>query len=137
MTDNARKAMEIGEIFMEQYMNDTTANWSASEECAMFCWDIIVKAKNEKISVREAMDKYAYEIINIINGTNDTLDLYLLDRLCNVGEINRGFIAGEILGCVDSDYFDAIEKIWEEDMSYGYFQELCEDVKNRKILVFG
>ena len=121
------KAMEVGCLFWEKYQDDQrTHEWNASEECCLFCRTIIEKANENGLSINNILDEYAEELIGKINDIETALLCHMWDELC------KGFLAGEILGMPTKENLKKVqraEKLWEDVDTYGYYQEVLEEVK--------
>lgn len=99
--------------------------WSASEECATVASLVCHMVKVLNISPEKA--------------TNSVVKFITEHEFREVeehawDEFARGFIAGQILGLPTEENLKLLEKaedLWDADYSgkYGYFQEVCEEVK--------
>lgn len=117
--------MEIGVLFDSKYKNDERTDWNASEGCAEFCRYIIEEAAATEYPIRDVFLRSAEYYIGVINNYGVDIKNYDWDEYC------KGFLAGEILGMPTEENMELVnkaEKLWE-DTSYGYYQEVLEEVK--------
>lgn len=121
-----KKAMEVGYLFWNRYDKDyRTHEWKCSEECCLFCKTIIERSEENKCSIETAFNEYAEELINEINNIETELPCHMWDYLC------KGFLAGEILGMPTEENLKKVkkaEKLWEDVDTYGYYQEVLNEV---------
>lgn len=121
-----KKSMEVGYLFWNKYKNDERVyEWNATVECSDFCENIIRSSNNTGKSISEIFFDTSEQIIETIN--NKTMEIidHDWDEYC------KGFLAGEILGMPTDENMKLVaeaEKLWE-DPSYGYYQEVLEEVK--------
>lgn len=127
MNSTFKQAMEVGYLFWNRYGKDErTYEWKCSEECCMFCETILERAKENKISIENAFNEYAEELIDKIEKIETELPCHMWDDLC------KGFLAGEILGEPTEENLKKVkkaEKLWEDVDTYGYYQEVLNEVK--------
>lgn len=120
-----KKSMEIGALFDSKYKNDERTDWNASEGCAEFCRYIIEEAAATNQPVKDVFDQSGEHFIEIINNNRSDIKSHDWDEYC------KGFLSGEILGMPTKENMKLVneaEKLWE-DTSYGYYQEVLEEVK--------
>lgn len=120
-----KKSMEIGVLFDSKYKNDERTDWNASEGCAEFCRYIIEEAAATEYPIRDVFLRSAEYYIGVINNYGVDIKDHDWDEYC------KGFLAGEILGMPTEENMELVnkaEKLWE-DTSYGYYQEVLEEVK--------
>lgn len=121
-----KRAMEVGHLFWKRYERDErTYEWNASEDCCLFCKTIIEKAEENKCSIDVTFNEYAEALIDEINNIETELPCHMWDELC------KGFIAGEILGEPTAENLNKVkkaEKLWEDVDTYGYYQEVINEV---------
>lgn len=121
-----KQAMEVGALFWEKYQNDERVyEWNGSEECSLFCKSIIDKAIMLNCNIEESFNLKAEELVNEINHIETTLACHMWDEIC------KGFLAGEILGKPIKENLQKVkeaEKLWEDIDTYGYYQEVLNEV---------
>ena len=121
-----KQSMEVGYYFKEEVFNDNrTEDWCGSEECATFAKIIIDYTKENGCDINVAFHEIMEETINGINNETITIEEHGWDDYC------KGFLAGEILGVPTKENLSKArkaEKLWE-DVEYGYYQEVLEEVK--------
>jgi hypothetical protein len=120
-----KQSMEVGYLFWNKYGHDERTNeWSASEECCLFCKTVIEKANESVLGIKDVFNECAEELIVEINRMENELPCHMWDELC------KGFLAGEILGMPTKENLAKVkkaEKLWA-DPCYGYYQEVLEEV---------
>lgn len=120
-----KKSMEIGALFDSKYKNDERTDWIAGEGCAEFCRYIIEEAAATNQPVKDIFCHSGEHFIEIINNNRSDIKSHDWDEYC------KGFLAGEIFGMPTKENMKLVneaEKLWE-DTSYGYYQEVLEEVK--------
>lgn len=117
-----KQSMEIGAIFYKKYYDERTWEWSASDKCPTMTKMTIEYAEENNISLECALDVVMKELFE---NDFDTLEDHLWDDYC------KGFLAGEILGMPTKENLVKVrkaEKLWEDVETYGYYQEVLDEV---------
>ena len=121
-----KKAMEVGYLFNKKYFDDyRTQEWNAMVECSDFCECIIKSSNNTGKSINDVFFATSEQNIEAINNKTTEIVDHGWDEYC------KGFLAGEILGMPTENNMKLVgkaEKLWE-DTTYGYYQEVLEEVK--------
>lgn len=127
MNKTFKQSMEVGYYFNKSLSNDvTTQEWSASEECSTFTKSVIDYAEENKLSIPDAFYDVMYEMIYKIEKEIIPAEEHAWDDYC------KGFLAGEILGMPTKENLKKVqkaEKLWRDVDTYGYYQEVLEEVK--------
>lgn len=121
-----KKAMEVGCLFWNKYKNDErVCEWNGMVECSEFCERIIKSSNDTGKSINDVFFATSEQNIKAINNETTEIVDHGWDEYC------KGFLAGEILGMPTENNMklvDKAEKLWE-DTTYGYYQEVLEEVK--------
>lgn len=131
MQDIREISMIVGHHFnsiCEKYFG--LDDWSASEECATVASLVVHMVKVLNISPENATD---YVVKYVAENEFREVEDHAWD------EYARGFIAGQILGIPTKEnlkLLEEAEELWDYDgnneCKYGYFQEVCEEVKKKR-----
>ena len=127
MNEIYKECMMLGHSFQQKYADLLeTEDWTGTEECA-------------------TVAELAYNLMNKLNlNAESALDIVMDTALSNgfrnvedhgYDDYARGFLAGEILGVPNQENYELVKKaeqIWEEDDSYGYYQEILNDLNNSR-----
>ncbi|MCR5753952.1 MAG: hypothetical protein K6G30_03930 [Acetatifactor sp.] len=126
MNNKYKKAMKVGhiintEILSCEGMDDIIpGNWSDSEEIAKVC-DFV----SNEVTFEE-----------ILNGIEEVKKIKLNDQDWVWDDNARGLIAGYYFGMPTDESLklaEQAEKLWNDDNGeYGYYHEVCSEVKKRK-----
>lgn len=124
-----RNSMKIGCLFNEKYGNsELTDDWNASEECCEFVEHIMDYAELCDKNIADVFESDAYRFILDINEWRKKYSFpsHMWDEIC------KGFLAGQILGMpteLNLRKVEEAEKLWEDPDTYGYYQEVLNEVR--------
>lgn len=118
-----KMAMAVGAKLKTHNLNK---KWEASKECATLTKMITLATlyKINEININELIERY-----------KQIIDEKICDRGCE-SIYTKGFITGEIFGLPTEENLlkvEKAEKIWITNGTYGYYQDVCEDIKNERI----
>lgn len=123
MNNIFKQSMEVGYIFDKKYNDERTYEWSVSDKLPTMTKMTIEYAKENNVSIECALDVIMKELFE--NDFDDTLEDHLWDDYC------KGYLAGVMIGMPTKENLVKVrkaEKLWEDVETYGYYQEVLDEV---------